>query len=618
MIAARPGANLMRTILVLGVLVSPLKIPAEPLAIIDIAGVTPADGVISWVYGAGANEGISGVPVAGAFDVDGDGHKDYAVAYMRAAPLGRAFAGEVDLVFGNGTIGGGVDTAVDGAAFVRFFGATANETAGSEIWMDDVTGDGLGDLLICRQNFSLGGTRAGAGALTIVHGGEELRVLADALTAVDLAAPPGTVDMTDIVGANVGDRLCIWTRTGDVTGDGVADIVVAADQEESHGINDSGAVYVIRGGAHLSAGLTVDLASFGSTAIVGHIARFMPAATPTPNNFHTGATCQIGDLDGNGRAEVMAASALNRAGAGLFGEGTGGSPDGTLYIAWDDNFPAGAWPAGYSFDISASPGARTIIDGENVNVEFGEEILGGLDYDDDGNAELFIGDLVGDASGQNLPFSGIGYVFYDAAGLRGLEFDLQTPPPDVTFSRIIGPSAGAIAADTAAHGDFNGDGIGDLAFASPHAHPQGRLNAGVVHIFLGRAGGWPAFIETAALPDPSVVEVVEIQGANGASGSDEGDTLSYSAAAGDVDGDGQDDLITNEMVGNGISPNSVDAGNLIVISGAFIQQAPPADPTLATVPLPLWALLAIAIGLLGVPLRLRRRHPVSVFTAINR
>ena len=161
MIAAWPGANLMRTILVLGVRVSPLKIPAEPLEIIDIADVTPAAGVISWVYGAGANQGISGVPVAVAFD--GDRHKDYAVAYMRAAPLGRAFAGDVDLVFGNGSISGGVDTVVDGVFFVRFFGATANETAGSEIWMDDVTGDGLGDLLVCRQNFSLGGTRARAG-----------------------------------------------------------------------------------------------------------------------------------------------------------------------------------------------------------------------------------------------------------------------------------------------------------------------------------------------------------------------------------------------------------------------------------------------------------------------
>ena len=63
--------------------------------------------------------------------------------------------------------------------------------------------------------------------------------------------------------------------------------------------------------------------------------------------------------------------------------------------------------------------------------------------------------------------------------------------------------------------------------------------------------------------------MIEIQGANGASDSDEGGTLSYSTAADGVDG--RDDLIANEMVGNGISPNTVDAGNLIVISGAFIK-----------------------------------------------
>lgn len=51
---------------------------------------------------------------------------------------------------------------------------------------------------------------------------------------------------------------------------------------------------------------------------------------------------------------------------------------------------------------------------------------------------------------------------------------------------------------------------------------------------------------------------------------DAGDTLCYSAAAGDVDGDGSHDLITNEMVGNGSGPAAVDVGNLVVFSGAFI------------------------------------------------
>ena len=69
---------------------------------------------------------------------------------------------------------------------------------------------------------------------------------------------------------------------------------------------------------------------------------------------------------------------------------------------------------------------------------------------------------------------------------------------------------------------------------------------------------------------PSVVRIAEIHGAQGTDGTDDGDTLGYSAAAGDIDEDGRTDLITNEMVGNGIQPNTTDVGNLIVIDGPAI------------------------------------------------
>ena len=40
----------------------------------------------------------------------------------------------------------------------------------------------------------------------------------------------------------------------------------------------------------------------------------------------------------------------------------------------------------FAFDIEQSPGARTIIRGGPRNVRFGEEIVGGLDYDGDPRA----------------------------------------------------------------------------------------------------------------------------------------------------------------------------------------------------------------------------------------
>ena len=109
---------------------------------------------------------------------------------------------------------------------------------------------------------------------------------------------------------------------------------------------------------------------------------------------------------------MQASAALNRAGAGLgpFGpgaHGTGGPPGGRTFIVWDDAFPAAPWPAGLQIDLGSTPGVTTISGGVQ-NTTFGEELLGGLDYDGDGRAELFVGDLAGDGTqAGDRPTSGV-------------------------------------------------------------------------------------------------------------------------------------------------------------------------------------------------------------------
>ena len=230
----------------------------------------------------------------------------------------------------------------------------------------------------------------------------------------------------------------------------------------------------------------------------------------------------------------------------------------------DDNFTADPWPAGYAFSIDTAPGSTTILDGGDANRSFGEEILGGLDYDLDGHADLFIGDLVASPLGRNV--AGSGHVIYRARDLKGLDTDFDTLPPSVLApTDILGGGVGDISSDTAMHGDFDGDGAADLAIGSPHANPLLRSDAGTIDILHGESGGWPASIDLASLPGG--VRITRIHGAKGDDGSDEGDTLCYSGDATDVDGDGRTDLVTNEMVGNGLAPGSIDVGNLIVISG---------------------------------------------------
>ncbi len=548
----------------------------QPLPLLDVAHLERTSSLTRlWGAGGQGRFGGFGLPVAGGLDMDGDGWSDLAVAYMTASPSDREGAGEVYLVFGSGQIGQSLDLAQPQPRVLRIIGGQRRETAGNEIWMADVTGDGLGDLLIGRQNFSLPG-RSGAGALSIVAGTPQLGRMAQ----LDLSNPPPSVQVLTLAGSQTASRLGIWMRSGDIDGDGISDLIVGADQE-SFESSHQGAVYLLRGGPHLAVSTLVDLAALGSTPLIGNVARIRAPADSL--EFHFGATCQLADLDGNGRAEILASAALNRAGA-LIGpdannaHATGGPPGGRFYIVWDDNIPDPPWPAAYQFSLSAPPGSTTAIRGGPSNRKLGEEIAGGLDFDGDGQADLFIGDLTGDGTAGQRRASGIGYVFYEAALMKNLDFQADLPPAPLRLTQILGPSAGAIGSDTAAQGDFDGDGRPDLVIGSPDDAPQGRRDAGTIHVLFGQDSPWPALIDTAPgqLPPKNLVRIAEIHGARGSSDGDRGDVLCYSAAAGDVDGDGRDDIISNEMVGNGLADDAIDVGNLIVISGRTLLPPRPA------------------------------------------
>lgn len=543
-------------------------------SVLDLRGRGETEAGVARIYGS-VGDGSAGLPVAGGGDVDGDGRADTLFGAMQAD--GQSVrAGQVFLILGSGEIVGGLDTGREHSRIVVFRGRGAHELAGSEVWMDDVTGDGLADLLIARQNFTHvgpgnGPPRIGAGALTIVAGDPALRALAQRGEPVDLGAE-GPLSQWTLYGAAAGDRLGIWMRTGDVDGDGVADIVVGADQDDGAG-DDAGAAIVVLGGAHLAmddeVSLSEALAAPGSSALAGRVMTLRPPEEPSARNFHFGATCQVADLDGNGRAEVLVAAALNRAGAsldpagGTDGEGVGGSRHGTVYILWDSGVPAPPWPPNFGVSLGSGPDVTRLLGGDR-NVSFGEELLGGYDWDADGNADLFVGDLAAWRSASG--FAGMAHVIYDARALRGLDGDFDSlGEVGIASSTFLGADGGHIAGDTAAAGDFNGDGVDDLVFSSPHASPLGRASAGAIHVLQGRTAGWGAFHDLAA-PTPELA-LREVYGAKGGAEGDVGDTLCYSAATGDLDGDGRTDLITNEMTGDGLGPESVDVGNLLLIGG---------------------------------------------------
>ncbi|HKF57232.1 MAG TPA: LamG-like jellyroll fold domain-containing protein [Blastocatellia bacterium] len=145
--------------------------------------------------------------------------------------------------------------------------------------------------------------------------------------------------------------------------------------------------------------------------------------------------------------------------------------------------------------------------------------------------------------------------------------------------RILGPSSGAhmagngsatdFTSSNRAHalvlGDFNGDGIQDVAMGVPDATvtipqqsgpPIVRASAGAVYIVYG-GQGLPATIDTSSATGPSVV----IYGAN------PGDLLGYSLAAGDVNGDGTQDLVIGAPGFSANNTTRVNSGAAFVVFG---------------------------------------------------
>lgn len=196
-----------------------------------LGGASPGSGSLSDALeftgeAAGDHAGCS---VAGAGDVDADGYADFLVgAYLNDD--GGTSAGAAYLVLGST----GLTSGTLGDATAAYDGAAAGDEAGGSVaGAGDVDGDGADDLLVGADANDSGASGAGAAWLVFGSASPASLLLSDAAQFAGEAAD-------DSAGVGV-------AGAGDFDGDGRADVLIGADENDDGG-TEAGAAYLVLGG----------------------------------------------------------------------------------------------------------------------------------------------------------------------------------------------------------------------------------------------------------------------------------------------------------------------------------------------------------------------------------
>ncbi|NBC34352.1 MAG: hypothetical protein GVY13_16870 [Alphaproteobacteria bacterium] len=494
---------------------------------LELSGLLPengATGSAGFVISGVDEKDQSGRSVSGGGDINGDGFDDIIVGAGYAAAEGRAYAGQSYVVFGTdaGFSAAIEPAALDGTNGFTLNGGNARDFSGRAVSIGgDINGDGVDDLIIGARFASPDG-RAYAGQAYVVFG-----TATGFDAAVNLAGLDGTNGFT-LGGLDAGDNLGSVGFAGDINGDGVDDLIIGASGADPDGRENAGETYVVFGST-TAFDAAIDLAELDGTN--GFIVNGIGAG-----DIFGRSAAAAGDVNGDGVDDLIIGAPYaspndqNRAGAGyvVFGSDAGFGP--TLDLAGLDG------TSGFTLN--------TMQAGNRIGVAVGTA----GDINGDGIADLHIG---AQGARQSYIVFGSATGFDAAIDLAGLDGTKGFIVNEAGFFNAAGFSASQA-------GDVNGDGLDDIIIGAYRADPGDRDDAGQSYVVFGSAAGFGATLDLA-----------DLDGANGfaLNGIDAADLSGFSVSgAGDVDGDGLDDLIIGAWRA---SPEGrVEAGESYVVFGS--------------------------------------------------
>jgi len=443
-----------------------------------------------------------------AGDVNGDGYGDLVIGSPKAGE-GIPAPGKTYLVLGRPRDEWPGQQNLLAEADASFMGCPSGGMTGRQNYTaGDVDGDGYDDLLI--SGWKCTETRPYQGKAYLFLGRAEIEWGHD--------MPVDDADAS-FLGEQAYDFASYYVSTaGDVNGDGLDDFLVTSPQNGSAGA-ESGQVYLILGRSQADWGVNQPLALADAT-FVGEEAGDRAGRSATG----------VGDVNGDGYDDFLIGSIV--------------SPDGGVG-AGESWLILGRAAADWGMHYNLSEADASFL-GETAGDEAGRRVAWAGDVNGDGLDDMIVGASRNDQAGAE---AGKTYLILGRpAADWGMDFSLAGA--DAAF---LGESSGDQSGRrVSGAGDVNGDGYDDLLIGAPHNARSG-MNAGAAYLVYGLpAADWGTAF---SLSQADVIYVGEA--ADYFTGYDV-------ARAGDMDGDGIDDLLIGAYCGKG----QAAPGRAYVIYGA--------------------------------------------------